>query len=143
MTDRGSPLEHPGDMLRFILEGPPAITQERLAEVLRVSRISVSEIVNRRRNVTAEMALRLAKATSTSPLFWLNLQQQWDLRQARQKMVEEISKIEPLLPGKNRIDRTSFSKTVKRVALDKGDAGMSKQAARARSILAIHQSSRS
>ncbi len=123
MIDRGLPLQHPGDMLRYVLEGPPAITQERLADVLGVSRVSVSELVNRRRNVTAEMALRLAKATSTSPIFWLNLQQQWDLRQARQKMVEEIGKIQPLARMKSQVGKTTPSKTVKRIAADQGDPG--------------------
>jgi addiction module HigA family antidote len=58
----------PGDVLkRRILKDE--ITQEKLAFAMRVSRISVNQIVNGRRSITAEMALRLARVTGTTLFF--------------------------------------------------------------------------
>lgn len=76
---------HPGDVLRRLL-ADRRITQDRLAEAMRVSRYSVNQLINGRRAVTAEMALRLAKALSTSPEFWLNLQRGVDLHDARRRI---------------------------------------------------------
>jgi len=56
------------------------ISNTKLAEALRVSRKTVSHIVNERKSVTPEMALRLSRAfPNTSPEFWLNLQNNYDL----------------------------------------------------------------
>jgi addiction module HigA family antidote len=77
MLNHVSPI-HPGDVLRTVLTDH-VITQDTLAEALRVSRFSVNQIVNGRRNITPEMALRLSRALSSSPEFWLNLQRQYDL----------------------------------------------------------------
>jgi addiction module HigA family antidote len=87
----------PGEVLRKrILEG--AITQERLADAMRVSQFSVNQIVNGRRAVTAEMALRLAHVTSTTPGFWLNLQRDVDLYDARLKLGSELDQLEVVRP---------------------------------------------
>lgn len=76
----------PGDALReFVLEAH-GLTQDELAQAMGVTRYSINQLVNDRRSVTAEMALRLAKATSTSPQFWLNLQQNADLAKARKRL---------------------------------------------------------
>src|SRR5712675_1761507 len=69
----------PGDVLRVQIFATTNITQERLADDMKVSRYSINQLVNNRRAVTPEMALRLAKATSTAPEFWLNLQRNFDL----------------------------------------------------------------
>ncbi len=75
----------PGTVLRkYILK--EKITQDELADAMKVSRFSVNQIVNGRRSVTAEMALRLAFVTSTTPDFWLNLQRDVDLYSAKQKI---------------------------------------------------------
>jgi addiction module HigA family antidote len=56
------------------------ISNTKLAETLGVSRKAISHIVNERKSVTPEMALRLSRAFSnTSPEFWLNLQRNYDL----------------------------------------------------------------
>jgi addiction module HigA family antidote len=84
----------PGDVLRdqFLVN----LTQEQFAQALRVSRFSVNQIVNGRRSITAEMALRLSKVTSTSPDFWLNLQRAVDVYDARLKLKDELSTLEVL-----------------------------------------------
>src|SRR4051794_18446851 len=75
----------PGSVLRQEIEEGLGISQERLARALGVSRLTINEIVNEKRTVTAEMALKLAKALGTDPEFWLNLQQGVDLARAREK----------------------------------------------------------
>ena len=62
------------------------ISQEKLADAMGVSRLTINEIVNEKRTVTAEMALKLSKALGTDPEFWLNLQQRMDLCRARTKL---------------------------------------------------------
>jgi addiction module HigA family antidote len=79
-----------------MLERRPDLTQERLAQALRVTRYSVNQLVNDRRAITAEMALRLSQATSTTPEFWLNLQRDVDLRNARRKLRQGLEQVEVL-----------------------------------------------
>jgi addiction module HigA family antidote len=76
----------PGSVLREEIEGGLGISQEKLADAMGVSRLTINEIVNEKRNVTAEMALKLSRALGTDPQFWLNLQQSVDLCRARTKL---------------------------------------------------------
>ncbi len=55
------------------------MTVTELAEVLGVSRKTVSKIVNERGSITSDMALRLSRAFNTTPDLWLNLQKNHDL----------------------------------------------------------------
>ncbi|MBR2681397.1 MAG: HigA family addiction module antidote protein [Exiguobacterium sp.] len=87
-----TPPVSPGEVLRkHILDS--RITQESLSEAMNVSRFSVNQIVNGKRAVTPEMALRLAHVTSTTTDFWLNLQREVDLYLARKKIGAELSKL--------------------------------------------------
>jgi addiction module HigA family antidote len=74
---------------------PMGITQQELAEGLRVPYQRVNEIVNGRRGVTPSTALRLARYFGMSPDFWLNVQLRWDLYQAMQKENRELDQIQP------------------------------------------------
>ncbi len=76
----------PGNVLREEIERGLGISQDQLAAALSVSRLTINEIVNEKRTVTAEMALKLSKALGTDPRFWLNLQQEVDLARARAKL---------------------------------------------------------
>lgn len=76
---------HPGEMLLEEFLKPLDLSVTKFAEAIGVSRIRLSELVNGRRGVTADTALRLAKALGTSPEFWLNLQSSYDLTEARAK----------------------------------------------------------
>jgi addiction module HigA family antidote len=96
----------PGEALRKYIFGS-RITQERLADAMQVSRFSVNQIVNGRRSVTADMALRLAHVTSTSPELWLNLQQEVDLYRARLKLSSTLDKLPVLRSPKS--ERELFS----------------------------------
>lgn len=76
---------HPGEILRELYLEPLGITLTRAAEALGVSRKHVSSIVHGRAPVTPEMAMRLAAALATEPEFWVNLQGQHDLWEARRR----------------------------------------------------------
>ena len=83
----------PGDVLRERILSDRRITQEQLAKAMRVSRFSINQLVNGRRSVTAEMALRLSRATSTTPEFWLDLQRGVDLYRARLRLRHELGAV--------------------------------------------------
>lgn len=96
MRTRKRPPTHPGGILRRHYMEPLSLTVSGLAEILGVSRKTLSKIVNERGSVTPDMALRLSKAFKTTPELWLNLQQNYDLWLASQesnnwKMVEAIA----------------------------------------------------
>ena len=99
----------PGEVLRDnILKGE--LTQERLADAMGVSRFSVNQIINGRRSITAEMALRLARVTSTTPGFWLNLQRDIDLYRAELKLAAVLDRLQVLRRPKT--DAELFSDAV-------------------------------
>jgi antitoxin HigA-1 len=70
---------HPGEMLYEEFLIPMGISQQQLADSIRVPYQRVNELVNQKRGVTPSTALRLAKFFGNSPDFWLNLQMRWDL----------------------------------------------------------------
>lgn len=67
------------------------LTQGELANRLRVSRRTVNQIVNERRGISADMALRLGKLTNITPQMWLNLQMAVDLWDAAHASLERPS----------------------------------------------------
>ena len=89
------PIPTPGEVLRQLAD-ESEITQQRLAKALEVSRHTVSQLVNGRRAVTADMALRLGRIFSTSAEFWLNLQRAVDLDRARGHLGNRLSRMQPL-----------------------------------------------
>lgn len=84
---------HPGEMLREEFLGPMGLTQQALADGIRVSFQRVNEIVAGRRGLTPSTALRLAKFFGMSPGFWLNLQMVYDLQQAAEKESDVLKTI--------------------------------------------------
>jgi len=85
---------HPGEFIREDILIELNLTQAELAEKLGVSRRSINQLVNEKRSVTADMALRLGKFTNTSPQMWLNLQTAVDLWEASQS-TEALAHIQP------------------------------------------------
>lgn len=84
---------HPGEMLLEEFLTPMGISQKQLADAMQVPFQRVNEIVNRRRGVTPETALRLSKVLGMSPSFWLKLQMAWDLyheQQDKQSLIDSI-----------------------------------------------------
>jgi addiction module HigA family antidote len=75
---------------------PMQLTQRDVAEGIGVPYQRVNELVNGRRGVTPSTALRLAKFFNTTPDFWLNLQQRWDLYQTNRNEQEALRRIKPV-----------------------------------------------
>lgn len=84
---------HPGKMLLEEFLGPMGLTQRELAKGIHVPYQRVNDLANGRRGVTPSTALRLARFFGTTPDFWLNLQQRWDLYHAQQAEAQELKKI--------------------------------------------------
>jgi addiction module HigA family antidote len=90
---------HPGEILREEYLVPLALSANALAQVLGVPANRISGIVAGKRAVTADTALRLARAFKTSPEFWLNLQQAFDLRTAQRTVGPAVRGIKPIRRG--------------------------------------------
>ena len=80
---------HPGDILRHELEAR-GLSANQLALALGVPSGRIVEILNRKRGISADTALRLARYIDTSAEFWMNLQSQYDLSVAQQKSGKSI-----------------------------------------------------
>ena len=79
MKERNRPPTHPGGILKRQYLETLNLGVAEVAETLKVSRKTLSKIINERGAVTPNMALRLSKAFNTTPQLWLNLQQSYDL----------------------------------------------------------------
>jgi addiction module HigA family antidote len=77
---------HPGRLLKNIYLKDYNLSVSAFALKIGVSRTTASELINEKQGISAEMALKLAKAFNTSAQFWLNGQQTYDLWQARQRV---------------------------------------------------------
>ncbi len=80
---------HPGQILREDLQDA-GISLNQLARDLRVPMNRISAIVNGKRSITADTALRLARYFGTSAQYWMNLQSTFDLQAAAQKLAARI-----------------------------------------------------
>ena len=87
---------HPGEMLREDFLPDYELTVTGLATAVGVSRQSINELLNERRAVSTEMALRLSRLFDNSPDFWLNAQRAVDLWDASQAIKDDIARIKPL-----------------------------------------------
>lgn len=76
---RKTNLIHPGEILREEFMIPMKISQNRLALAIGVPPTRVGEIVNERRAITVDTAIRLGTYFKTGPEFWINLQTNYDL----------------------------------------------------------------
>ncbi len=85
---------HPGEVLLEEFLVPLGISQNRLARTMGVPPRRINEIVHGKRAVTADTALRLARALGTSEQFWMGLQADYDLEEARKAASDSLDKIE-------------------------------------------------
>lgn len=81
---------HPGEMLQEEFMVPFAISQNQLASDLRVPPGRINQIINGKRSITSNTALRLAKYFGNSPEFWMNLQTMHDLTKTRAEHGKQI-----------------------------------------------------
>src|ERR1700730_15292203 len=90
------PLLHPGDCLKSVLEDA-GLSGNAVALVLRVPANRLTEILNGRRGITADTAMRLGRYFGTSAQMWMNLQARCDLEAAEEKLAERIElEVQPL-----------------------------------------------
>jgi addiction module HigA family antidote len=94
-VDKLAPI-HPGEVLMEDFIEPLGITQHKVAVAIDVPPRRINEIVHGKRRITADTALRLARYFGTTDLFWVNLQNRYDLEVERDALGESLDRIEPL-----------------------------------------------
>lgn len=91
------PPTHPGEMLLEEYLEPLGLTQTDFAARIGVSYVRLNELINGKRGITPDTALRLEKALGASAGFWLNLQQSWELYHTlHSPAAAEIQRIKPI-----------------------------------------------
>jgi len=83
---------HPGEILMEEFLKPLGISQYKLAKDISVPPRRINEIVQGKRSITADTALRLARYFSLSERFWLNLQSRYDLEVEKDKLDMRLEK---------------------------------------------------
>lgn len=91
----GMPPIHPGSVLKELFLEPMGLSVNKLAIRMHVTATRMNEIVNGKRGISADTAMRLAKALGTSPEVWLNMQQTYELRVIETSDHKDIDSIEP------------------------------------------------
>jgi addiction module HigA family antidote len=81
---------HPGEILREEFMAPLELSMNRMAMDLRVPVTRIADIVNERRSITADTALRFARYFKNSPTFWMNLQSRYDLEVAEDEIAVKV-----------------------------------------------------
>jgi addiction module HigA family antidote len=81
---------HPGEVLFKEFLVPLSISQNRIARNIGVPPRRINEIVHGKRSVTADTALRLARTFGSSEDFWMGLQADYDLEEARNKLGDRL-----------------------------------------------------
>jgi len=92
MSKKKMPPLHPGEILFEEFLKPMGLSQNRLALDIRVPARRINEIVQGKRSITADTALRLAKYFNMSAKFWLGLQTDYDLDVAEDKLADRLDK---------------------------------------------------
>jgi addiction module HigA family antidote len=83
---------HPGEMLREEFMKPMQLSANKLALELRVPATRIGEIVNERRGISADTALRLARYFGTTAEFWMDVQKRYELSLAKAEKLQQIEK---------------------------------------------------
>lgn len=84
---------HPGEVLLEEFLKPMDISQNALARAIEVPPRRINEIVLGKRAITADTALRLARALGTSEAFWMGLQADYDLEEARIRLEQDLARV--------------------------------------------------
>ena len=97
MTSKRLHNVHPGEVLDQEFLQPLALSQNALARAVAVPPRRINEIVLGKRAVTADTALRLARAFGTSAEFWMNLQASYDLEETSRAIGPALAGVEPIV----------------------------------------------
>ncbi len=92
MATEKMPPVHPGEILLEEFLKPIGLSQNKLADALGVNPRRISEIVNAKRRITADTALRLARFFDMTPRFWLHLQARYDLDVAADALEDRLKR---------------------------------------------------
>ena len=84
---------HPGEVLKYEFLEPMGLSSYRLAKTIKVPIIRITDIVNEKRGITPDTALRLSAFFNNSPEFWLGLQSDYDLEEGRVNIANILSEI--------------------------------------------------
>ena len=88
---------HPGEVLHEEFMVPLGLSMNKVAMALRVPVTRIADIINERRGVTADTALRFARFFGNSPAFWMNLQTRYDLEVAEDEIARKVERdVQPL-----------------------------------------------
>ena len=88
---------HPGEILREEFMAPLGLSMNKMAMDLRVPVTRIADIVNEKRGITAETALRFARYFNNSPVFWMNLQTRYELEVAQDELASKVERdVQPL-----------------------------------------------
>lgn len=102
MTKKLKPV-HPGEILREEFLVPLGLSMNRVAMDLRVPVTRIADIVNEKRGITADTALRFARYFKNSPTFWMNLQTRYDLEVAEDEIAYKVERdVRPLEAASSR-----------------------------------------
>jgi addiction module HigA family antidote len=92
---------HPGEVLDEEFLKPLHVSAYRLAKETKIPQTRISEIIKKKRRITADTALRLAKFFGTTPQFWLGLQNDYDLEESQKDISNDLVAIHPLAQTEN------------------------------------------
>ena len=92
VSDELLPPIHPGEILGEEFMKPLGLSINRVARDVHVPVTRIADIVHRKRSVTSDTALRLARYFRTTPVFWMNLQSAYDLEVAQRESLERIER---------------------------------------------------
>ena len=84
---------HPGEILQEEFLEPMNLTAYRLAKETNISQTRISEIIRKKRSITADTALRFSKFFGNSAQFWLGLQNDFDLEEEKNRIENELKNI--------------------------------------------------
>lgn len=88
---------HPGEVLREEFMQPLGLSANKLGKILGVPHNRITEILRGERGITADTAMRLARAFGTTPEFWLNLNTAYELSKAQAEKTDKIeAEVRPL-----------------------------------------------
>ena len=93
------PVIHPGEFLFAELIEANGLTISDVAQILHVSRQSISNIINKKQDISPEMAVRISVVFGGTPDIWLHLQAKYDLQIAAKKVKQ--MKLTLYKPGRN------------------------------------------
>ena len=85
---------HPGEVLEEEFLKPLHISASRLAKAIRLPQRRIADLVEQKRRMTPNVALRLAKCFGTSPQFWLGLQMDYDLEETQRRFEKQLARID-------------------------------------------------